>query len=50
MLSAGGVMPSSRPLPQVIPNAEGIERSYVFDTPDLTAMPTTAANGWMSAA
>jgi 2-polyprenyl-6-methoxyphenol hydroxylase-like FAD-dependent oxidoreductase len=35
---------------QVIPNAEGIERSYVFGMPDLTAMPTTAANDWMSAA
>jgi len=35
---------------QVIPNAEGIERSYVFDMPDLTGMPTTAANDWMSAA
>lgn len=35
---------------QVIPNAEGIERSYVFDMPDLTAMPTAAANDWMSAA
>ena len=35
---------------QVIPNAEGIERSYVFGMPDFTAMPTTAANDWMSAA
>jgi len=35
---------------QVIPNAEGIERSYVFDMPDLTAMSTTATNDWMSAA
>jgi 2-polyprenyl-6-methoxyphenol hydroxylase-like FAD-dependent oxidoreductase len=35
---------------QVIPNTEGIERSYVFGMPDLTAMPTTAANDWMSAA
>jgi hypothetical protein len=35
---------------QVIPSAEGIERSYVFDIPDLTAMPTTAASDWMSAA
>jgi 2-polyprenyl-6-methoxyphenol hydroxylase-like FAD-dependent oxidoreductase len=35
---------------QVIPNAEGIERSYVFGMPDLTAMTTTAANDWMSAA
>jgi hypothetical protein len=35
---------------QVIPIAEGIERSAVFDMPDLTTMPTTAANDWMSAA
>jgi 2-polyprenyl-6-methoxyphenol hydroxylase-like FAD-dependent oxidoreductase len=35
---------------QVIPNTEGIERSYVFGMPDLTAMSTTAANDWMSAA
>jgi 2-polyprenyl-6-methoxyphenol hydroxylase-like FAD-dependent oxidoreductase len=35
---------------QVIPNAEGIERSYVFGMPDLTTMPTTATNDWMSAA
>jgi len=35
---------------QVIPNTEGIERSYVFGMPDLTAMPNTAANDWMSAA
>jgi 2-polyprenyl-6-methoxyphenol hydroxylase-like FAD-dependent oxidoreductase len=35
---------------QVIPNVEGIERSYVFGMPDLTAMPVTAANDWMSAA
>jgi 2-polyprenyl-6-methoxyphenol hydroxylase-like FAD-dependent oxidoreductase len=35
---------------QVVPNAEGIERSYVFDMPDLTTMPTTATNDWMSAA
>jgi 2-polyprenyl-6-methoxyphenol hydroxylase-like FAD-dependent oxidoreductase len=35
---------------QVIPNTEGIERSYLFGMPDLTAMPTTAANDWMSAA
>jgi hypothetical protein len=34
---------------QVIPNTEGIERSYVFGMPDLTAMPTTATNDWMSA-
>ncbi|HTR90561.1 MAG TPA: NAD(P)-binding protein [Trebonia sp.] len=35
---------------QVIPNAEGIERSYVFGMPDFTAMSTTAANDWISAA
>jgi len=35
---------------QVIPIAEGIERSYVFGMPDLTTMPTTATNAWMSAA
>jgi 2-polyprenyl-6-methoxyphenol hydroxylase-like FAD-dependent oxidoreductase len=35
---------------QVTPNAEGIERSYVFGMPDLTAMPATATNDWMSAA
>lgn len=33
-----------------MPNADGIERSYVFGMPDLTAMSTTAANDWMSAA
>ena len=35
---------------QVIPNAEVIERSYVFGMPDLTAMPAAAANDWISAA
>jgi 2-polyprenyl-6-methoxyphenol hydroxylase-like FAD-dependent oxidoreductase len=35
---------------QVIPNAEGIERSAVFGMPDLTTMPTAAANDWISAA
>jgi 2-polyprenyl-6-methoxyphenol hydroxylase-like FAD-dependent oxidoreductase len=35
---------------QVMPNVEVIERSYVFGMPDLTAMPTTAANDWLSAA
>ena len=35
---------------QVIPNAEGIEQNYIFGLPDLTAMPTTAANDWMAAA
>ena len=34
---------------QFIPSAEGIERSSVFDMPDLTTMPTTATNDWMSA-
>jgi 2-polyprenyl-6-methoxyphenol hydroxylase-like FAD-dependent oxidoreductase len=34
---------------QVIPIAEGIERSSVFDMPDLTTMTTTATNDWMSA-
>jgi 2-polyprenyl-6-methoxyphenol hydroxylase-like FAD-dependent oxidoreductase len=34
----------------VIPNAEAIERSYVFDMPDLTTTPTAATNDWMSAA
>ncbi len=35
---------------QVLPAAERIERSQVFDMPDLAAMPTTATNDWMSAA
>lgn len=35
---------------QVIPNAEAVERSYVFGMQDLTAVPTAAANDWMSAA
>ena len=35
---------------QITPNAEGIERSYVFGMPDVTAMTATAANDWMSAA
>jgi hypothetical protein len=34
---------------QVIPNTEGMERSYVFGMPDFTTMSTTAANAWMSA-
>jgi hypothetical protein len=34
---------------QVIPVAEGIERSSVFNMPDLTTMTTTASNDWMSA-
>ena len=35
---------------QVIPNAEVIERSYVFGMPDFATMPTTATNDWLSAA
>ena len=35
---------------RVVPIAERIERSHVFDMPDLTAMPTAAANDWMSSA
>jgi 2-polyprenyl-6-methoxyphenol hydroxylase-like FAD-dependent oxidoreductase len=35
---------------QLIPYAEGIERSYVFGMPDLAAMPATATNDWISAA
>jgi len=35
---------------QVMPVAERIERSAVFDMPDLAAMSTTATNDWMSAA
>jgi len=35
---------------QVIPVAGRFERSYVFGMPDLTAVPATAANDWMSAA
>jgi hypothetical protein len=38
-----------RPAP-VIPIAERLERNNVFDMPDLTTMPTTATNDWMSAA
>ncbi len=34
---------------QVVPIAEAIERSSVFDMPDPTTMTTTAANDWMSA-
>ena len=33
---------------QVMPRAENVERSEVFDMPDLTRMPTTATNDWMS--
>jgi 2-polyprenyl-6-methoxyphenol hydroxylase-like FAD-dependent oxidoreductase len=35
---------------QVIPVAERIERSAVFDMPDLTTLPTAATNHWMTAA
>jgi 2-polyprenyl-6-methoxyphenol hydroxylase-like FAD-dependent oxidoreductase len=35
---------------EVAPNAEAIERSYVFGLPDLTAMATAATNDWISAA
>src|SRR5262249_56139319 len=35
---------------QVMPVAERIERSAVFDMPDLTTMPPAATNDWMSAA
>ena len=35
---------------QVMPIAERIERSHVFDMPDLTTMPTAATNDWMSSA
>lgn len=34
---------------QLMPVAERIERSAVFDMPDLTTMPTAATNDWMSA-
>jgi hypothetical protein len=32
---------------QLMPIAEGIERSYVFGMPDLTIVPTTATNDWI---
>jgi 2-polyprenyl-6-methoxyphenol hydroxylase-like FAD-dependent oxidoreductase len=35
---------------RVMPIAERIERSHVFDMPDLAAMPPAATNDWMSAA
>jgi 2-polyprenyl-6-methoxyphenol hydroxylase-like FAD-dependent oxidoreductase len=35
---------------QVIPNAEALERGFVFDMPDVSTMPVTATNDWMSAA
>jgi hypothetical protein len=31
-----------------MPRAEHVERSEVFDMPDLTTLPTTAANDWMT--
>ena len=34
---------------QLIPNAETIERDYVFGMPDFAAMPAPATNDWMSA-
>jgi 2-polyprenyl-6-methoxyphenol hydroxylase-like FAD-dependent oxidoreductase len=34
----------------VIPNAEVIERDYLFGMPDFTAMPVAVANDWVSAA
>ncbi len=33
-----------------MPIAERVERSHVFDMPDLTTMPPAATNDWMSAA
>jgi len=33
---------------QVMPRAEHVERSEVFDMPDLATMPTTATNDWMT--
>jgi 2-polyprenyl-6-methoxyphenol hydroxylase-like FAD-dependent oxidoreductase len=33
---------------QVMPRAENVERNEVFGMPDLTTMPTTATNDWMS--
>jgi 2-polyprenyl-6-methoxyphenol hydroxylase-like FAD-dependent oxidoreductase len=35
---------------QVMPIAERLERSQVFEMPDLATMPTTATNDWMSSA
>jgi 2-polyprenyl-6-methoxyphenol hydroxylase-like FAD-dependent oxidoreductase len=34
---------------EIVPRANFIERSWVFDMPDLTTMPTAAANAWMTA-
>jgi 2-polyprenyl-6-methoxyphenol hydroxylase-like FAD-dependent oxidoreductase len=35
---------------QFIPNAEVIERNFVFGMPDVATMPTTSTNDWLSAA
>jgi 2-polyprenyl-6-methoxyphenol hydroxylase-like FAD-dependent oxidoreductase len=35
---------------QFIPNAEVIERNFVFGMPDVATMPTASANDWLSAA
>jgi 2-polyprenyl-6-methoxyphenol hydroxylase-like FAD-dependent oxidoreductase len=35
---------------RVMPMAERIERTHVFDMPDLAAMPIAATNDWMSSA
>ena len=35
---------------QVMPDAELIERRYVFGMPDFTTMPAAATNDWMSSA
>jgi hypothetical protein len=34
---------------QIMPVAERIERSAVFEMPDFTTMPTAATNDWMFA-
>jgi hypothetical protein len=50
MLSVDGNEAQLRVAAQVMPIAKRTERSHVFDMPDLTAMPTTATNDWMSSA
>ena len=35
---------------EVLPDAELIERKYVFGMPDFTTMPAAATNDWMSSA
>jgi 2-polyprenyl-6-methoxyphenol hydroxylase-like FAD-dependent oxidoreductase len=35
---------------RVMPIAERIERSQVFEMPDIAAMPTAATNDWMASA